>query len=124
MEPEAFVRNAIMKQRAEATRKVSSTPDSELLKQLDVKDEQIKSMNGQIERLTDRLAAPATLSTHAIDVGAAIELARTLDRLPAELSVIGVEGASFEFDAPLSPAVQRAAGRVATRISRNTAPPT
>jgi hydrogenase maturation protease len=71
-----------------------------------------------VDALTARLSAPGTLSTHSIDVGAAIELARVLDRLPAELRVIGVEGASFEHHAPLTREVQRSAGRVATRFSR------
>jgi hydrogenase maturation protease len=71
-----------------------------------------------VDVLRERLTTPGTISTHSIDVGAAIELARALDRLPAELTVIGVEAASCDFGAPLTPDVQRAAGRVATELSR------
>lgn len=66
--------------------------------------------------LSDRLSTPAAVSTHTIDVGAAIEMARVLDRLPAELTIIGIEGAGFEFDAPLSPTVERSAHQVAADL--------
>jgi hydrogenase maturation protease len=35
-------------------------------------------------------------STHAFTVAQAIELARSLDRMPARLLVVGIEGANFE----------------------------
>ena len=70
-----------------------------------------------VDGLTSRLVAPGALSTHTIDVGAAIELARALDRLPAELSIIGIEGEEFEFGAWLTPAVEHAADAVLARIS-------
>jgi len=68
--------------------------------------------------LAERLTTPSTVSTHTIDVGAAIEMARVLDRLPVELSIIGIEGAEFGFGAPLSSAVERSAHRVAADIGR------
>lgn len=71
----------------------------------------------ELDVLAERLLAPPSLSTHTIDVGAAIELARVLDRLPAALSIIGIEGAAFEFGAPLSPAVRHAAERVVTTLA-------
>lgn len=71
----------------------------------------------EVDVLAERLLAPPALSTHTIDVGAAIELARALDRLPAALSIIGVEGTAFEFGAPLSPAVRRAAERVVATLT-------
>ncbi len=71
-----------------------------------------------VDALADRLASPAAVSTHAIDVGAAIELARALGRLPAALHVVGVEGHSFDFGAPLTPSVRRAARRVAAEFTR------
>ncbi|HSO65551.1 MAG TPA: hydrogenase maturation protease [Ornithinibacter sp.] len=46
--------------------------------------------------------------THAFGLAAAVELARVLRRLPARVSVVGVEAASFEPGAPLSPAVASA----------------
>jgi hydrogenase maturation protease len=54
--------------------------------------------------------------THAFGLGAAVELARALHRLPARLVVIGVEADTFEYGAPLAgpvaAAVQPAADRV------------
>src|SRR5688572_21253201 len=44
-------------------------------------------------------------STHAFGLGAAIELARTLGRLPARLLVVGIEGGAFEAGAAPSAAV-------------------
>lgn len=74
-----------------------------------------------VDALTDRLIAPSTLSTHSVDVGAAVELARAMGRLPATLMIVGIEGGSFEFGDELGPEVRRAVGRVATRISRRAA---
>jgi hydrogenase maturation protease len=72
----------------------------------------------EVDALAGRLVAPGTVSTHTVDVGAAIELARVMGRLPAELSVIGIEGASFEFGDGLGPEVDRAVTEVVARISR------
>jgi hydrogenase maturation protease len=47
-------------------------------------------------------------STHAFGVAEAIELARTLGRLPGRLVVFGVEGADFTAGEELSPPVARA----------------
>ena len=47
-------------------------------------------------------------STHGFGVAEAISLGRALGRLPRRLTLIGVEAASFEFDAPLSPEVEAA----------------
>ncbi len=44
-------------------------------------------------------------STHAFGLGAAVELARALGRLPRRLSVVGVESSCFEPGAGMSPAV-------------------
>lgn len=71
----------------------------------------------EVDVLAERLLAPPSLSTHTIDVGAAIELARVLDRLPAALSIIGIEGVAFEFGAPLSPAVRHAAEHVVATLA-------
>ena len=51
-------------------------------------------------------------STHAFGVGEAIELARTLNRLPANLTVFGIEGKVFNTGTGLSPDVQEATGQV------------
>jgi hydrogenase maturation protease len=71
-----------------------------------------------VDGLVERLVSPGVVSTHAIDVGSAIELGRALGRLPAQLIVVGIEGIDFEFDAPLSPEVRSAVDAVANTISR------
>ncbi|HYN67586.1 MAG TPA: hydrogenase maturation protease [Ornithinibacter sp.] len=46
--------------------------------------------------------------THAFGLASAVELARVLRRLPARVTVVGVEGAAFEPGGRLSPAVAAA----------------
>ncbi|HEY9079495.1 hydrogenase maturation protease [Magnetovibrio sp.] len=46
-------------------------------------------------------------STHQFGVAEAVEMARTLGRLPGELIVYGIEGARFDLGAPLSPGVEQ-----------------
>ena len=55
-------------------------------------------------------------STHAFGLAEAIELARQLDRLPAQLVVYGIEGKSFELGRGLSPEVEVAAEIVIEQI--------
>lgn len=55
-------------------------------------------------------------STHALGLRDVIELARTLGRLPARLTVYAVEGRSFEAGSPLSDEVGAAIPRVAAMI--------
>lgn len=67
---------------------------------------------GTIHRFdaTER-AVPARVfrgSTHALGVGDAIELARTLGRLPGRVLVYGIEGETFTTGERLSPAVEAA----------------
>jgi hydrogenase maturation protease len=64
-----------------------------------------------------RLVPPATWSTHAVDVGAAVELARVLGRLPAQLRIVGIEGERFDHGAPMTPVVARSADAVARLIA-------
>jgi hydrogenase maturation protease len=51
-------------------------------------------------------------STHAFGVAEAIELARTLNRLPPRLVIFGIEGTCFEAGAPLSAPVLSALATV------------
>jgi hydrogenase maturation protease len=51
-------------------------------------------------------------STHHLGLPDAVELARTLGRLPARTVVFGVEGASFAAGNQLTPDVEAAVGRV------------
>lgn len=69
-------------------------------------------------RFADRAATPAPWSTHGIGLGEAIELARLLDRLPARLTVIGVEAERFEHGEPPGPAVADAIDPVLAEIGR------
>jgi hydrogenase maturation protease len=75
----------------------------------------------EVDALADHLLAPGTVSTHTVDVGASVELARAMARLPAELWIVGIEGGSFGFGDGLGPEVRDAAGQVVTRISRRAA---
>ena len=75
---------------------------------------------GRIHRL-DLASQPlpdgfARSSTHAFGVAEAVELARSLNRLPRHIVAYLVEGERFEVGAPLSPAVAEAVDMVAERI--------
>ena len=69
---------------------------------------------------TDRLSGLAgrETSTHGLGVTQAIELARTLNRLPRRISIYGIEGRSFEIGAPPSPEVLAAAESLAQQLAR------
>ena len=71
-----------------------------------------------------RAPLPATFtgtSTHAFGLAAAIELARTMRRLPERLVVVGIEGERFEAGArpgaAVTAAVERAADQVLALVS-------
>ena len=71
---------------------------------------------GTIHRL-DPLAEPipaelSQSSTHAFGLAETIELARTLDRLPDQLTVYGIEGERFTAGKELSPVVMTAVEQV------------
>jgi hydrogenase maturation protease len=55
-------------------------------------------------------------STHAFGVPEAIELGRSLGRLPRSVQVIAVEGLDFSPGAGLSPAVERAVAAIAKEL--------
>jgi hydrogenase maturation protease len=57
-------------------------------------------------------------STHALGVREAVELARTLGRLPAQLLIIGIEGRGFAAGDGLSPEVESSVDRVVTELGR------
>lgn len=59
---------------------------------------------------------PRRDSTHALALGEAVALARALDRLPARLVVIGIEGTDFSAGEGLSPPVAEAVITVAHDI--------
>jgi hydrogenase maturation protease len=69
-------------------------------------------------------AAPfAATSTHALGVADAIELARTLGRLPGRVVVYGIEGQRFEPGRGPGPEVRRAVDDVAARVLAEVARP-
>jgi hydrogenase maturation protease len=47
-------------------------------------------------------------STHALGVAEALEIARSLGRLPARVRVVGIEGSRFDYGRGLSPEVEAA----------------
>ena len=55
-------------------------------------------------------------STHAFGLGEAIELARALDALPAQLEVFAIAGDCFDLGADLTPPVAAAVDELAERI--------
>ena len=55
-------------------------------------------------------------STHHVGLAEAVELARVLGRLPKRTVVFGIESASFELGAALSPAVAAASEHVAAAV--------
>jgi hydrogenase maturation protease len=78
---------------------------------------------GTIHRLdASAKALPANIggapSTHAVGLGEAIELGRTLGRLPGKLIVYGIEGERFNAGEELSPRVAAAVEEVVERVRR------
>ena len=63
-------------------------------------------------------ASYAFSSTHAFGVAEAIQLARTLDQLPASLIVYGIEGKKFAAGTELSPEIEHAVSEVVERVRR------
>jgi hydrogenase maturation protease len=57
-------------------------------------------------------------STHALGVADAVELARTLDGLPAKLMIYGIEGRQFHRGGPISVEVAQAIERLAGELER------
>jgi hydrogenase maturation protease len=60
-------------------------------------------------------------STHTFGVGEAVEMARVLGQLPAQVVIYGIEGAAFEIGDELSPQIERAIPDVVERICREVA---
>jgi hydrogenase maturation protease len=56
------------------------------------------------------------VSSHAFGVAEAIEIARSLDRLPPKLVVYGIEGSNFETGSSLNPVVEQAVENVIRKL--------
>jgi hydrogenase maturation protease len=63
----------------------------------------------------------ALSSSHLLSLAEAVELARTLGRLPRRLVVYAVAGGCFDLGAPVSPEVQLAVDTVAEMVRREIA---
>ena len=59
------------------------------------------------------------VSSHGLGLQAMLELLKTLEDLPAELLVYGIEADSVAAESTMSPAVQRAVSRVTAEIERD-----
>ena len=57
-------------------------------------------------------------STHALGVAEAVELARTLGRLPERVLVYGIEGESFRFGKGLTPKIEAAVAGLVKELGR------
>lgn len=55
-------------------------------------------------------------STHALGLAEAVELARSLGRLPERVVVVGIEGGSFDFGKGLTPRVAAAVDHVTEEL--------
>lgn len=64
------------------------------------------------------IADPVRASTHAFGVAEALKLARALGRMPARLTIYGIEAAQFEIGGALTPEVAAAVERLAQELSR------
>jgi hydrogenase maturation protease len=73
----------------------------------------IHRLDAQKEKMP---AAFFNYSTHAFSLAEAVELARTLRRLPRRLVVYGIEGENFQAGIGLSAAVENAARKVQAMI--------
>jgi hydrogenase maturation protease len=60
---------------------------------------------------------PPRHSTHDFGVAEAVELARSLDRLPERLLIYGIEAGQFELGSPPSAAVLRGVEKATARIA-------
>ncbi|HEY0836934.1 MAG TPA: hydrogenase maturation protease [Azospirillum sp.] len=81
---------------------------------------------GTVVRLDAARELPRGLfrySSHLFGLAEAVETARALGRLPADLVIWGIEGADFGFGEDLTLAVAEAAEDVARRIAAELTPP-
>ena len=62
------------------------------------------------------IASQCRTSTHAFDLGQTIDMARSLEMLPKQLVLFGIEARQFEAGATLSPAVKQALPRLVEMI--------
>lgn len=76
----------------------------------------VRVIDARAEQLPPDLSRP---SSHLLGVAEAVELARTLDRLPPSLLIYAIEGEQYDAGTGLSKTVAHAAASVAAEIRRN-----
>ncbi len=70
----------------------------------------------EIDATSSMLPAGLCHSTHALGPAEAVELARALGKLPARITILGIEGGDYSFGAGLSSEVERAVDEVVRRV--------
>ena len=70
----------------------------------------------EIDATSSILPAGLCHSTHALGPAEAVELARALGKLPARITILGIEGGDYSFGAGLSSEVERAVDEVVLRV--------
>ncbi len=70
----------------------------------------------EIDATDSVLPAAMCHSTHALGPAEAVELARALGKLPASITLMGIEGSSYSFGTGLSTQVKLAVGEVVKRL--------
>lgn len=80
---------------------------------------------GRVHEFHDAVAddGHGHVTGHGLGLGAAVELARALDRMPAHLHVYAIEGTDFSLGLGLTPPVAASVRRVADLITPDGAPP-
>lgn len=108
----------VMELEGEPSRLIDAWQDARLVVVVDA----VKSgaAEGSVTRF-DVTAEPlppslSVTSTHALGLGDAIEIARSLDQLPPRLIVYAIEGARFQAGAEVSPAVAGVVETVAADV--------
>lgn len=66
----------------------------------------------------DRFGSTPSTSTHGLGLGEAVEIARSLGRLPRRLAVIGIEAAELSIGDGLTPEVEKAVALVVEEVAR------
>ncbi|MDR3418463.1 MAG: hydrogenase maturation protease [Nevskia sp.] len=70
-----------------------------------------------IDALEHALPQQALCSSHSLNLADAVALGRSLDQLPERLTLIGVEGRTFDHGRGLSPEIEAAGRRVIKMLS-------
>lgn len=71
----------------------------------------------KFDGLSDRLPHGVFRSTHSLGLAESLELARVLERLPARLTIYGIEANSVGHGEPLSPPVEEAVQALAASLA-------